>query len=59
MHFTWNRRTLVIAFAAALVGAGLLATPFGIDDMSVNRIDMDRLQISWNACPIRLYRREK
>src|SRR3989449_11289631 len=34
MHFTWNRRTLVIAFAAALVGAGLLSTPFGIVGMA-------------------------
>src|SRR3989442_9315823 len=34
MHFTWNRRTLIIAFAAALVGAGLLATPFGIVGMA-------------------------
>ena len=30
MHFTWNRRILVIAFEAALVGVGLLATPFEI-----------------------------
>ena len=34
MHFTWNRRILVIAFAAALVGVGLLATPFGIVGMA-------------------------
>ena len=30
MHFTSNRRTLLIGFAAALVGAGLLAAPFRI-----------------------------
>src|SRR3989442_9259447 len=34
MHFTWNRRTLVIAFAAALVGIGLLETRFGIVGMA-------------------------
>src|SRR5215475_3764608 len=30
MHFTWNRRTLLIGFAATLVGVGLLAAPFRI-----------------------------
>ena len=34
MHFTWNRRTLVITFAAALAGVGLLETPFGIIGMA-------------------------
>ena len=30
MHFTWNRRTPLIGFAAALVGIGVLAAPFRI-----------------------------
>src|SRR5215510_1384096 len=30
MHFTWNRRTLLIGFAATLVCVGLLAMPFRI-----------------------------
>ena len=30
MHFTWNRRTLLIGFAATLVGVGLLAVPLRI-----------------------------
>ena len=30
MHFTWNRRTLLIGFAATLVGVGLLAVPFRV-----------------------------
>src|SRR5947209_16826007 len=30
MHFAWNRRMLLIGFAAALVGVGLFATPFRI-----------------------------
>src|SRR5215510_14465311 len=34
MFFTWNCRMLPIAFAAVLVGVGLLATPFGIAGMA-------------------------
>jgi len=34
MLFTWNRRTLVITFAAALAVVGLLETPFGIIGMA-------------------------
>src|SRR5438552_4642813 len=30
MYLTWNRRTFLMLFAAALVGVGLLATPFRI-----------------------------
>ena len=34
MHFTWNRRTFLITFAALLAGVGLLSTPSRIPAMA-------------------------